>query len=73
MNLSILLGIIGPWEGVLLVVALLLLFGGSKIPQLMKSLGQGMKEFKKATSSDKSDDKTEDKMIEDSSKFDQSA
>ncbi|MDR2848376.1 MAG: twin-arginine translocase TatA/TatE family subunit [Bacteroidales bacterium] len=40
---------IGPWQAVIVVVALLLLFGGKKIPELMKGLGQGMKEFKKAT------------------------
>ena len=52
MNLSVLLGIVGPWQIVLIVVAVLLLFGGKKIPELMKGLGQGMKEFKKATKDD---------------------
>jgi len=42
-------GIIGPWQIVLIVVIILLLFGGKKIPELMKGLGQGMKEFKNAT------------------------
>lgn len=42
-------GIIGPWQIVLIVVIVLLLFGGKKIPELMKGLGQGMKEFKNAT------------------------
>lgn len=46
--LSILLGVIGPWQIVLIVVVLLLLFGGKKIPELMRGLGQGMNEFKKA-------------------------
>ena len=32
----------------LIAVAVLLLFGGKKIPELMKGIGQGMKEFKKA-------------------------
>jgi sec-independent protein translocase protein TatA len=49
MNLFVLLGVIGPWQAVLIVVGLLLLFGGRKIPELMKGIGQGMKEFKKAT------------------------
>ncbi len=40
---------IGPWQIVLIVVILLLLFGGKKIPELMKGLGKGMKEFKDAT------------------------
>lgn len=38
----------GPTEIILIILALLLLFGGRKIPELMKGLGQGMKEFKKA-------------------------
>jgi sec-independent protein translocase protein TatA len=49
MYLNILLGMIGPWQVVIIVVLALLLFGGKKIPELMKGLGQGMKEFKKAT------------------------
>ena len=49
MYLNVLLGMIGPWQVVIIVVALLLFFGGKKIPELMKGLGQGMKEFKKAT------------------------
>ena len=52
MYLNVLLGMIGPWQAVIIVVALLLLFGGKKIPELMKGLGQGMKEFKKATKDD---------------------
>ncbi|MDR3093579.1 MAG: twin-arginine translocase TatA/TatE family subunit [Bacteroidales bacterium] len=39
----------GPWQIVLIVALALLLFGGKKIPELMKGIGQGMKEFKKAT------------------------
>lgn len=46
--LSILLGVIGPWQIVLIVAVLLLMFGGKKIPELMRGLGQGMKEFKNA-------------------------
>lgn len=45
----LLLGAIGPWQIVLIVVVLLLLFGGKKIPELMRGLGQGMKEFKDAS------------------------
>ena len=52
MYLNVLLALPGPWQVVLIVVALLLLFGGKKIPELMKGLGQGMKEFKKATKED---------------------
>jgi sec-independent protein translocase protein TatA len=49
MELLVILGIPGPWQIVLIVLVVLLLFGGRKIPELMKGLGQGMKEFKKAT------------------------
>ncbi len=44
------LGILGGQEIILIVLAVLLLFGGRKIPELMKGLGKGIKEFKKATS-----------------------
>jgi len=39
-------GWLGPWEITAIVVVVLLLFGGRKIPELMKGLGKGMKEFK---------------------------
>jgi sec-independent protein translocase protein TatA len=38
----------GPELWIILVIVLVL-FGGAKVPQLMKGLGEGMKEFKKAT------------------------
>ena len=47
MKSSILLGIIGTWQIALIVLVVLLLFGGKKIPELMKGLGQGINEFKK--------------------------
>lgn len=43
---SIILGIVGPWQIILVLVVVLLLFGGRKIPELMKGIGQGIKEFK---------------------------
>ena len=49
MYLYVLLGVIGPWQIVVIVALALLFFGGKKIPELMKGLGQGVKEFKKAT------------------------
>ena len=49
MFLSVILGIFGPGPMILVLVIVLLLFGGSKIPQLMKGLGQGIKEFKDAS------------------------
>lgn len=46
----------GPWQIVVVVLLVLLLFGGRKIPELMRGVGQGMKEFKKATANDDDDD-----------------
>ena len=43
---------IGPWQIVLLVVLVVLLFGGRKIPELMRGLGTGIKEFKDASKED---------------------
>ena len=48
-SLSIILGVVGPWQIVLIIVVVLLLFGGKKIPELMRGLGRGMKEFKDAS------------------------
>ena len=52
MSLYILPLAIGPWQIVLIVLAILLLWGGKKIPELMKGLGGGIKEFKKASRAD---------------------
>ena len=38
--------VFGTWEIVLIVLVILLLFGGKKIPELMKGLGKGVKSFK---------------------------
>lgn len=46
MTTGILLGVIGPWQIVIILVIVLLLFGGKKIPELMKGLGRGIKDFK---------------------------
>ncbi len=43
---------IGPWQIVVVVVLVLLLFGGKKIPELMRGLGSGIKEFKDASKED---------------------
>ena len=45
---TLLFGMPGGMELVLIVFAVLLLFGGKKIPELMKGLGQGIREFNKA-------------------------
>ena len=66
MNFSaILLGMVGPWQVVIIIFAILLLFGGRKIPELMKGLGQGIKEFKKASNEIANDDtKSEEKKLD---------
>lgn len=63
MNIFIILGVVGPWQIVLIVAIVLLLFGGKKIPELMKGLGKGISEFKKGMSGEeeKKDDKGEEK------------
>jgi len=43
------MGNFGITEIILILLVVVLLFGGRKIPELMKGLGQGMKEFKKAS------------------------
>ena len=47
------IGAIGAPQVILVVIVVLLLFGGRKIPELMKGLGSGIKEFKKATKDEK--------------------
>lgn len=47
----------GGLEWILIILVVVLLFGGRKIPELMRGLGEGMKEFKKAREdNDKKDD-----------------
>lgn len=46
---TLLAGIFGGWEIVLILAVVLILFGAKKLPELAKGLGQGIKEFKKAT------------------------
>ncbi|MEN8116930.1 MAG: twin-arginine translocase TatA/TatE family subunit [Bacteroidota bacterium] len=57
MNLFVIAGFIGPQEIIIIAILVLLLFGGRKIPELMKGLGKGMKEFKKAKNEMEEDDK----------------
>ncbi len=55
---SIFLGILGGQEVLIIGILVLLMFGGKKIPELMRGLGKGMKEFKDAK--DGVDDKKEE-------------
>ncbi len=47
-----LLGMLNGWEIVLIVAVVLLLFGARKLPDLARGMGQGIKEFRKATKED---------------------
>ena len=60
-------GFLGPWQIGLIVLAILLLFGGKKLPELMKGMGKGIKGFKDEMNGtgedviiDESNDKSED-------------
>ena len=46
------MGRMGPTEWILILAVILLMFGGKKIPELMKGLGNGINEFKKASKGD---------------------
>ena len=48
------MGSLGAPEIILIIIAILILFGGKKIPELMKGLGKGMKEFKDAQNGESS-------------------
>ena len=41
---------LGPWEIGLIIIVIIILFGGKKLPELARGLGLGLREFKKATS-----------------------
>jgi sec-independent protein translocase protein TatA len=62
------LGIPGGLQVVLIVVVILLLFGGRKIPELMKGLGKGMKEFKDATKDEENSGSENEKEKENNKK-----
>ena len=57
------LGIVGPWELVIIAMVILLLFGGKKLPELMKGLGKGIRGFKQGLSEVEDDLKAIDKDI----------
>jgi len=56
------MGKIGLTEILLILLVIVLLFGGRKIPELMKGIGQGMKEFKKASKYDPEEEKEKNKF-----------
>ena len=62
MVLGIILGIIGGQELIILAIIILILFGGRKIPELMRGIGRGVKEFKDGMNgvvNDEEENKTE--------------
>lgn len=61
LNIVGLLGLPGGGEWIIIALVILILFGGRKIPELMRGLGSGIKEFKKATKDDQL--KSEDNKI----------
>ena len=56
--LTIFMGGLGATEIILIIAVILLMFGGKKIPELMKGLGNGIKEFKNAAKDDHATSKT---------------
>jgi len=61
MSLAIIPLVIGWPQIVLIAVVILLLFGGRKIPELMRGLGSGIKEFKDASKDEDADKKLDEK------------
>ena len=65
MNLFVILGVIGPWQVILIIAVILLLFGGKKIHEMINGIGKGTREFKKGLSGE---DEEEEKKKDDSNK-----
>jgi sec-independent protein translocase protein TatA len=63
MLFSILLGQFGVWQVVIIIAVILLFFGGKKIPELMKGLGKGVKEFKDGMKGEEEKNSGENKQI----------
>ncbi|HAM99808.1 MAG TPA: twin-arginine translocase TatA/TatE family subunit [Marinilabiliales bacterium] len=61
MEATVFMGIIGGQEILLIALVVILLFGGRKIPELMRGLGKGISEFKKASKGEYDDEKEKDK------------
>lgn len=63
MLILFMLGQFGPWQVVLVIAVVLLLFGGRKIPELMRGLGRGVKEFKDGVKGDDENKAEDNKQI----------
>lgn len=55
---------LGTWEIILIALVILLIFGGKKIPELMRGLGKGMRSFKDGMNGKDEADKTEEQKQE---------
>lgn len=60
----------GPFEIILILVIVLLLFGGKKIPELMKGMGKGIRNFKEGINSDDDDEEEASKKSDKDKKQD---
>jgi len=54
---------LAPMHILLIILVLVLLFGGKKIPELMRGIGQGMREFKKASQYDPEEEKEKESEV----------
>ena len=59
MKTILLFGSFGFWEILIIALVILLIFGGKKIPELMKGLGKGVKSFKDGMNGDQKSEKDE--------------
>lgn len=62
--ISTIAGFMGGQEWILILLAIVLLFGGRKIPELMKGLGKGIREFKKSSKEISEEAKSEETKAE---------
>ena len=62
------LGVVGPWQILIICLVIVLLFGGKKIPELMKGLGKGVKSFKEGMAEVEDQINEADKMIKEPAK-----
>jgi sec-independent protein translocase protein TatA len=59
---------LGPWEIGLIILVVIILFGGKKLPELARGLGLGLREFNKATREIKDEVKSATKDVDDNEK-----
>ena len=59
---------LGPWEIALVILVIIILFGGKKLPELARGLGLGLREFKKAKQEIKDEVKNVTDEVEDAKK-----